>query len=226
MRKKKIAGVSLLAILSVTFFLYFYRGSINSIYTPWPLGSSKPHPMDDEARSSQRSTNNKSSSATTADPIRRVDSSKPRQDNKTDLASTSALPSLINEKNMKRVVAMRNDLLGSSDFYKDIYDLYSAEGRDEKWSPSMESNMDTHLRSKGRGYDGLEVSEPSCSKTICYISTVVKPNTSPKAANADWQTLMTSAYGEQWFRDNFADAHIVQGGDNNGTIYISFFQRK
>ncbi|WP_371180978.1 hypothetical protein [Xanthomonas sacchari] len=182
--------------------------------------------MNDEARPSQRSTNNKSSSVTTTDATHGLDSSMSRQDDKTDPGLAGTLPSSISEKNMKRVVAMRNDLIGSSDFYKDIYDLYSAEGKDEKWSPSMEANIDTHLRSKGRGYDGLEVSEPSCSKTICYISTVVKPNTSPKAANADWQTLMTSAYGEQWFRDNFADAHIVQGGDNNGTIYISFFQRK
>lgn len=134
--------------------------------------------------------------------------------------------SAISEANMKRVSAMQADLGTGESLFKDLHALHEMEGRDEDWSSRVEANLDTHLRSKAAAYGGLEVSAPNCSKTLCYMSAVVKPGVSPKAANADWQTLVTSAYGDAWFRDSFSDAHTVLGGDANGTIYISVFQRK
>ncbi|MBN6150881.1 hypothetical protein JR065_11055 [Xanthomonas sp. AmX2] len=141
-------------------------------------------------------------------------------------ARDSSTLSAISEANMKRVGAMQADLGGGESLFKDLHALHQMEGRDAEWSPQVEANLDTHLRSNADAYGGLEVSAPTCSKTLCYMSAVVKPGVSPKAANADWQTLVTSAYGEPWFRDSFSDAHTVLGGDANGTIYISVFLRK
>lgn len=141
-------------------------------------------------------------------------------------ARDSSALSAISEANMKRVGAMQADLGGGESLFKDLYALHQMEGRDEAWSPQVEANLDTHLRSNADAYGGLEVSAPTCSRTLCYMSAVVKPGVSPKAANADWQTLVTSAYGEPWFRDSFSDAHTALGGDANGTIYISVFLRK
>lgn len=138
----------------------------------------------------------------------------------------SSAMSAISAANMKRVNAMQADLGTGESLFKDLHALHEMEGRDEDWSSRVEANLDTHLRSKADAYGGLEVSAPNCSKTLCYMSAVVKPGVSPRAANADWQTLVTSAYGDAWFRDSFSDAHTVLGGDANGTIYISVFQRK
>ena len=146
----------------------------------------------------------------------------------TDPAAVRGSPTMsaISAANMKRVNAMQADLGTGESLFKDLHALHEMEGRDEEWSSRVEANLDTHLRSKANAYGGLEVSAPNCSRTLCYLSAVVKPGVSPRAANADWQTLVTSAYGDAWFRDSFSDAHTVLGGDADGTIYISVFQRK
>jgi hypothetical protein len=142
----------------------------------------------------------------------------------TALGAASLSP--ISEANMKRVRAMQADLGQGESLFRDLQALHDMEGRDEEWSSRVEAYLDTHVRSKAVAYGGLEVSAPNCSRTLCYMSAVVKPGVSPTAANADWQTLVTSAYGEPWFRDSFSDAHTVLGGDANGTIYLSVFIRK
>ena len=121
---------------------------------------------------------------------------------------------------------MGEDLRKSDPLFDDLYKLLESEGRDENWSSIIEDSFNASLRANGRGYGGLEVSEPRCSKSICYISAVARPGTSSRSSNSDWQRLIQSAYTEPWFAEKFVDASTTLGGDQRGTIYISFFERK
>jgi hypothetical protein len=135
-------------------------------------------------------------------------------------------PSPISREGQVRVTAMGEDLRKADPLFNDLYTLLETEGRDANWSSTIEDSFNASLRANGRGYGGLEVSEPRCSKSICYISAVVRPGASAKANNTDWQRLILNAYNEPWFAENFVDARTTVGGDKRGAIYISFFERK
>lgn len=135
-------------------------------------------------------------------------------------------PAIMSAENAKRAALVNGKLRAADAEFSDLMEILEKEGRDEAWAQQMENSFDVALRSHGPGYSGLEVDKVRCGRSVCVMSAVVRAGTSPTSPNADWSGLISNAFGEPWFGQNFMDTRTTLAPDDKGMIFISVFERK
>jgi hypothetical protein len=108
---------------------------------------------------------------------------------------------------------------------QDYASLARAEAPDPDWSPRLEQLLQQAIEQYGRGYTGLEVSRPRCTRTVCMLTAVAQVQET-QHPNADWQRLTFRIAKEPWFKETFFDTRTTVTSDQQGALYVTYFVRK
>ncbi|VXC02537.1 exported hypothetical protein [Luteimonas sp. 9C] len=140
--------------------------------------------------------------------------------------ASGAGPMLISDANLRRADAVVAEMRLHDSDLDDLYTLLDGEGRDAAWSDAAEAQLVAFLRTHGGGYDGLEVKPPRCSTSVCEMIAVAQPGLGTDAANANWQALISTLFGQDWFRNTFDSPRSGVVIRDGSVIYISTFLRQ